>query len=79
MEAGLEELTEVPDVGEITALSLLDWFAQPQSQHLIRRLKEAGVNFQSTRQQSRMTGLQVRPLSSLVHSPVYPGGGYRAD
>ena len=51
MEAGLEELTEVPDVGEITALSLLDWFAQPQSQHLIRRLKEAGVNFQSTRQQ----------------------------
>ena len=28
MEAGLEELTEVPDVGEITALSLLDWFAQ---------------------------------------------------
>lgn len=50
MEAGLEDLTEVPDVGEITALSLLDWFAQPQSQHLIRRLREAGVNFQSTRQ-----------------------------
>ena len=37
-------------MGEITALSLLDWFAQPQSQHLIRRLREAGVNFQSTRQ-----------------------------
>ena len=58
MSASLEELTEVPDVGAITALNLLDWFAQPQSQHLIRRLREAGVNFQSTRQlrDERFTG-----------------------
>lgn len=44
----LEELTAVPDVGEITAKSLLDWLASPQSQHLIARLREAGVNTAST-------------------------------
>lgn len=47
MAADLTELTEVPDVGPVTAQNILDWFAQPQSQHLIRRLQEAGVNFQS--------------------------------
>lgn len=46
--ATLEELTAIPDVGEITAQSLLDWLASPQSQHLIQRLREAGVNMEST-------------------------------
>ena len=49
MSASLEELTEVPDVGEITARNIADWFAQPQSQHLVQRLKDAGVNFESRR------------------------------
>lgn len=46
--ATLEELTAVPDVGEITARSLLDWLSSQQSQHLIARLREAGVNTAST-------------------------------
>lgn len=50
MGATLEELTAQPDIGEITAQNILDWFGQPQSQELIRRLREAGVNFSSTRQ-----------------------------
>jgi DNA ligase (NAD+) len=45
MEASLEELTAVPDIGAITAQSLVDWFADPQAQHLVRRLRDAGVNF----------------------------------
>lgn len=49
MAAPLESLVAVPDVGEITAQNILDWFSQPQSQHLINRLREAGVNFQSNR------------------------------
>ena len=49
MNATLEELTEVPDVGEVTARNIADWFAQPQSQHMIERLREAGVNFDSKR------------------------------
>ena len=35
------------DIGAITAQSIVDWFASPQSQHLIARLKEAGVNMQA--------------------------------
>ena len=49
MEATIEELTEVSDIGAITAQNIADWFAQPQSQHLIERLREAGVNFESKR------------------------------
>lgn len=48
-EATLEELTQVPDIGEVTAESICEWFAQPQSRHMVRRLKEAGVNFESKR------------------------------
>lgn len=49
-QAGVEALTEVPDVGEVTAGFIADWFAQPQSRHLLERLRQAGVNFQSLRQ-----------------------------
>ena len=49
MAATLEELTEVPDVGDVTARNIAEWFAQPQSRHLIERLRQAGVNFESKR------------------------------
>lgn len=46
--ASEEELTAVEDVGEITARSLREWLESPQSRHLIERLREAGVNFETT-------------------------------
>ena len=49
MEASVETLTEVPDVGEVTARSIYDWFRQEQSVHMISRLRQAGVNFESKR------------------------------
>lgn len=49
MAATLEQLTQVPDVGSITAQNTYDWFHQPQSQHLVERLRAAGVNFESKR------------------------------
>ena len=48
-DASVDELTQVEDVGAITAEFICSWFAQPQSQHLIERLREAGVNFESKR------------------------------
>ena len=50
MEASEEALTEVPDVGAVTAKSIHDWFSQTQAKHLVERLRQAGVNFESTRQ-----------------------------
>ena len=48
MQASCAELTEVRDIGAITAENIVSWFASPQSQHMIARLRGAGVNFAST-------------------------------
>lgn len=48
--ATIEELTEVSDVGSVTAENIHDWFHSPQSQHLLQRLKDAGVNMESKRE-----------------------------
>lgn len=49
MNASAEELMEVPDIGGVTAGFISQWFAQPQSRHMIERLRDAGVNFQCLR------------------------------
>ena len=47
MEADEERLTQVPDVGAITARSIVSWFRSGQSRHMVERLRQAGVNFVS--------------------------------
>lgn len=42
-EATLEELTAIPDVGDIVAASVVEFFADPESQDLVQRLLDAGV------------------------------------
>ena len=49
MNASVEALTEIPDVGAVTAQSIADWFAQTQSVHMVDKLRQAGVNFESKR------------------------------
>ena len=49
MNATLEELTAVDDVGQIPAQNILDWFAQPSAREMVERLRSAGVNFESQR------------------------------
>ncbi len=48
MAASAEELTAVPDIGPITAEFIREWLDQPQSQHQIRLLREAGVVLENT-------------------------------
>lgn len=48
--ATAEELTEINDVGAITAKCIVDYLSQPQSRDLIGRLKAAGVNMESSAQ-----------------------------
>ena len=50
MNATEEELTEVPDVGAVTARNIAEWFAQPQSRSMVEKLRQAGVNFESMRE-----------------------------
>jgi len=44
MAAGKDELEGIRDVGPKTAENLVQWFSNPQSLHMIERLKYAGVN-----------------------------------
>ena len=57
--ATIDELMEVPDIGEITAQFISQWFSQPQSVALIEQLRQAGVNFENrqTATDSRFAGL----------------------
>ncbi len=46
-KASLEELIEIEDMGEIMAQSVYEFFSQTQTEDLIQRLKNAGVNMES--------------------------------
>ena len=39
--ADAEALTALPDIGEITAGFITEWFSKPQSMHLVGRLRDA--------------------------------------
>ena len=45
--ASKEELTAIDDVGAVTADYIRAWLESPQSQHLIGRLREAGVSMEA--------------------------------
>ncbi len=59
MAASAQELTLIPDIGEITAGFITEWFSLPQSRHQIARLREAGVSFSSREEKkdNRFAGL----------------------
>ena len=59
--ASLEELTAIDDVGAITAQYLIEWFAAPQSRHLLESLKAAGVNMES----------QAEPVGDLLAGKTF--------
>ena len=56
-EASAEELTEVEDIGPKVAESIVFFFRQPENAALIRKLKEAGLNFEA-----RVERRGARPL-----------------
>ena len=47
MQAQIEELTQIADVGQITAEFIYEWFRQEDSVLMIEKLRSAGVNFKS--------------------------------
>ncbi len=50
--AGLFELASINEIGEKTAFSIIDFFANPQTIDLIDKLKKAGVNMTSKRSET---------------------------
>ena len=58
-KASVEELTAVADIGGVTAEYIIKWFENPQSAHLISRLREAGVDMtcETIANEGKFTGL----------------------
>ena len=50
MQASVEDLTCIEDIGEVTAESIYQWFRENQSVSMIEKLRSAGVNFESLRE-----------------------------
>ena len=69
MSAGAEQLTQIPDIGAVTADYIVAWFQNPQSRHLIERLRGAGVDFQSheEKKDDRFAGLTFVLTGTLEH------------
>ena len=67
--ATMEQLLDVDDIGAITAQSILDWMASPQSQHLMARLRAAGVNTLAEEQgdDQRFAGMTFVLTGGLEH------------
>ena len=67
--ATVEQLTEIDDIGAITAQSLVDWLSSPQSQHLIGHLKEAGLNMTAevTAKGDKFAGKTIVLTGTLTH------------
>ena len=59
IQADYEELSQVEDVGEVTARSILEFFSQEQTKDFIRRLKQAKVNMTAVEQKvdEKLSGL----------------------
>lgn len=48
MQADVEALTEVEDIGEITAKSIVEYFSRPSSRDMIERLRAVGVKMEDS-------------------------------
>src|SRR6185312_14387237 len=49
--ANMERLLEVPDVGEILAKSVIDFFADKENEHILSRLHHKGLRFELAAEQ----------------------------
>ncbi len=59
-DAGMEQLMEVPDIGEVSARCIRNFFKDASNQEMIRRLEAEGVNMTHIRQEGdsdRLAGM----------------------
>ncbi len=56
MQADLETLLQVPDVGPIVAESILQFFNETHNREVIQKLRDAGLNWQESAGQQHISG-----------------------
>jgi len=65
-KAGAEELQQIEGVGPNIAESIVDWFAQPTNQKLLKKLKAAGVNPEMQKSEARMQNGALSGMTFVV-------------
>lgn len=67
MQADVEELTQIPDVGETTAICIHDFFSNPENQKVLADLKASGVNMQAAHEEigNALEGLTIVVTGTL--------------
>jgi DNA ligase (NAD+) len=68
--ASVEEVMEVPEIGEKIAYSVVDYFQNPQNQKLIEELKKLGLQFEikeEKRKPQKLKGLRFVLTGTLPH------------
>lgn len=68
MNASVEELLEVEDIGDITAQGIADYFAAPAHQAMMKRLKEAGVRMENSESSGTGTLTHLKDSADLQES-----------
>jgi DNA ligase (NAD+) len=48
MNASKEQINAIPEIGDVIAESIYQWFRNPKNRDLIERLRRAGLNFKSS-------------------------------
>lgn len=65
MDATLEELQAVPDVGDVIARSVFDYFREDRHREEIRRLREAGLQF-SVEKKEAVSGGSLAGMNVVI-------------
>ena len=65
MDATLEELQAVPDVGDVIARSVFDYFREERHREEIRRLREAGLQF-SVEKKEAVSGGSLAGMNVVI-------------
>ena len=69
MQAGVEELQEVNEVGPRVAQSIYDFFQEPKNRELVKRLREAGLTFTGKKREkgTKLAGKTFVLTGTLPH------------
>lgn len=61
-----EELLEIDEVGEIIAISIADYFENEQNKHIIKKLKQAGLQFELSDEQQQGGTEKLKELTFVI-------------
>lgn len=78
-QAGIEELTRIPDVGETTAACIYDFFHQKRSLEILAQLKEAGVNLMMDTASQDQTSRSLNGMTFVVTGTLPSMGRKEAE